>query len=347
MRGLTCSLVVLALLGAAPLFAQTKAKAMNVPEIPFDSVPELPEAPARPVPRRGNRRRHQFEGAHLRLHPERRHAALRVRSERRISSVSSARACTGSSSPTRSASTRRTTSGRRRGDEHGDQVQPRGPRHDGARTAARSGRGLVRRAGCHRRPPQPYLFGRPTDVGVRRRRQHLRLGRLRQFARREVRQERAVPRGRRARAAPRPGSSILPHTIATDAKGNVYVGDRCNARMQVFDNNSSSRRSTTRSGNPWAICITPGPHQYLYVSNSNPRQQQRRSHGPSPARSTRWSSTARSSASSASPASRSASSAPCTRSTAATRTSCWCRRSPPGACRRSSCAAAAAAGPSR
>ena len=23
-------------------------------------------------------------------------------------------------------------------------------------------------------------------------------------------------------------------------------------------------------GAPWAVCITPGPHQYLYSSNSNP-----------------------------------------------------------------------------
>ena len=26
-------------------------------------------------------------------------------------------------------------------------------------------------------------------------------------------------------------------------------------------------------GAPWALCITPGPHQYLYSSNSNPDNQ--------------------------------------------------------------------------
>ena len=25
-------------------------------------------------------------------------------------------------------------------------------------------------------------------------------------------------------------------------------------------------------GAPWAVCITPGPHQYLYSSNSNPTE---------------------------------------------------------------------------
>ena len=38
-------LVVAALLGAAPLLAQSKAKATNVPEIPFDSVPNFFKLP--------------------------------------------------------------------------------------------------------------------------------------------------------------------------------------------------------------------------------------------------------------------------------------------------------------
>ncbi|HVW87251.1 MAG TPA: peptidyl-alpha-hydroxyglycine alpha-amidating lyase family protein [Bryobacteraceae bacterium] len=62
----------------------------------------------------------------------------------------------------------------------------------------------------------------------------------------------------------------LPHTIATDAKGNVYVGDRSNSRIQVFDNDLTFKASYTNVGAPWAVCITPGPHQYLYSSNSFP-----------------------------------------------------------------------------
>jgi outer membrane protein assembly factor BamB len=65
------------------------------------------------------------------------------------------------------------------------------------------------------------------------------------------------------------GQFNVPHTIATDAKGNVYVGDRENSRMQVFDNDLNFKAIWTNVGDPWAICITPGPKQYLYSSNSN------------------------------------------------------------------------------
>jgi hypothetical protein len=59
------------------------------------------------------------------------------------------------------------------------------------------------------------------------------------------------------------------HSIATDAQGNVYVGDRENRRIQVFDNDGNFKTQYLNVGAPWAICITPGPHQYLYSSNSN------------------------------------------------------------------------------
>ena len=67
-----------------------------------------------------------------------------------------------------------------------------------------------------------------------------------------------------------PGQFNLPHTIAADAKGNVYVGDRSNRRIQVFDNDLKFKAIYDQVGAPWAVCITPGPHQYLYSSNSNP-----------------------------------------------------------------------------
>lgn len=61
-----------------------------------------------------------------------------------------------------------------------------------------------------------------------------------------------------------------PHTMASDAQGNIYVGDRGNARVKVFDNDLNLIRMYENVGNPWEICISPGPHQYLFVSNSNP-----------------------------------------------------------------------------
>jgi sugar lactone lactonase YvrE len=67
-----------------------------------------------------------------------------------------------------------------------------------------------------------------------------------------------------------PGQLNLPHTMAADAAGNVYVGDRSNSRIEVFDNDLKFKAIYDKVGAPWAICITPGPHQYLYASNSNP-----------------------------------------------------------------------------
>ena len=72
----------------------------------------------------------------------------------------------------------------------------------------------------------------------------------------------------------RPGSEpsqfSTPHGLAVDAQGNVYVADRANNRMQVFDNNLVLRAIYDNIGTSWTVCISPGPHQYLFTSNSNP-----------------------------------------------------------------------------
>jgi hypothetical protein len=57
--------------------------------------------------------------------------------------------------------------------------------------------------------------------------------------------------------------------IAIDAKGLVYVADGGNKRIQVFDADGAPKAQIAGVGTPAAICITPGPHQYMYVSNSN------------------------------------------------------------------------------
>jgi len=67
-----------------------------------------------------------------------------------------------------------------------------------------------------------------------------------------------------------PGQLRLPHTMAMDAAGNVYIGDRSNARVQVWDNDLNPKAIYDQVGSPWAVCISPGPHQYLFVSNSVP-----------------------------------------------------------------------------
>jgi len=60
------------------------------------------------------------------------------------------------------------------------------------------------------------------------------------------------------------------HAIAVDAQGTVYVGDRGNKRIQVFDNDGVFKTQYTNVGAPYAMCITQGSHQYLFTSNSNP-----------------------------------------------------------------------------
>jgi streptogramin lyase len=66
-----------------------------------------------------------------------------------------------------------------------------------------------------------------------------------------------------------PGQFNTPHSIATDAAGNIYVGDRGNRRIQVFNNNGEFKTQYINVGAPWAVCISPGAHQYLFSSNSN------------------------------------------------------------------------------
>jgi hypothetical protein len=67
-----------------------------------------------------------------------------------------------------------------------------------------------------------------------------------------------------------PGQFNTLHTIAVDASGNIYVGDRDNHRIQVFDNDGNFKTQYTNAGSPYGICISQGSHQYLYTSNSNP-----------------------------------------------------------------------------
>jgi len=118
-------------------------------------------------------------------------------------------------------------------------------------------------------PAEPYTFNRPTDVawdaagnifvsdgyGNSRVAKYDKNGRFLKSA---------------GSKGADPGQLNLPHTIAADANGNIYVGDRSNNRIQVFDNDLKLKTVYDQVGAPWAVCITPGPHQYLYTSNSFP-----------------------------------------------------------------------------
>jgi len=65
-----------------------------------------------------------------------------------------------------------------------------------------------------------------------------------------------------------PGDLHTVHSIAIDNQNRIYVGDRENNRIQVFDTDGKFLKAFTNAGAPWAICITPGPKQVLYTSDS-------------------------------------------------------------------------------
>ena len=66
------------------------------------------------------------------------------------------------------------------------------------------------------------------------------------------------------------GEFNLPHGLQVDEQGNVWVADRSNSRYQVLDNNLKPIREITNLGVGWTLCISSGPHQYVFLSNSNP-----------------------------------------------------------------------------
>jgi hypothetical protein len=62
-----------------------------------------------------------------------------------------------------------------------------------------------------------------------------------------------------------------PHTIAADAKGLIYVGDRGNNRIQVLDSDLNLVRTIRNVRAPWAVCITPpnaAGKQFLYSADA-------------------------------------------------------------------------------
>jgi NHL repeat len=94
-----------------------------------------------------------------------------------------------------------------------------------------------------------------------------------------------------------PGQFHTPHSIAVDANGLVYVADRSNRRIQVFDGEGAFQRQFTidapvpagaepaigdmpgaaeiaagtfAAGAPWAICLSPPPNQVLYAADGFP-----------------------------------------------------------------------------
>jgi hypothetical protein len=92
-----------------------------------------------------------------------------------------------------------------------------------------------------------------------------------------------------------PGQFNTLHSIAVDRQDRIYIADRGNVRIQVFDtagkllntikidvpappdspaaignHPTEASPGSMHPGAPWALCITPGPVQYLYASDGYP-----------------------------------------------------------------------------
>ena len=120
-------------------------------------------------------------------------------------------------------------------------------------------------------PSQKYIFCRPTDVGFDPQ------GNI--FVSDGYCNNRVVKYDKNGRFVAQVGSEKsgkmlgefdLPHGLQVDERGDVWVADRTNNRYQVLDNNLKPIREITNLGVGWTLCISPGPHQYVFHSNSTP-----------------------------------------------------------------------------
>jgi hypothetical protein len=66
-----------------------------------------------------------------------------------------------------------------------------------------------------------------------------------------------------------PNQFNTPHAITADAKGQIYVADRGNRRIQVFDNDLNPVKIIANVGAPWSVCMSPAPSQFLFSGDGN------------------------------------------------------------------------------
>ena len=261
----------LILLSLSPAIAQTKAKAGNVPEIPYESVPNFIKLPqglylgeAMGVAtnskghffvytRSANTRLFEFDqsGNYVREIGEGNYGfefahSVRVDPEDNIWAVDEG------------------TNMVIKFNSAGRVVMVLGRRPEAVESAVATAKGPAP-------PAAKYLFSRPTDVAWDPQ------GNI--FVSDGYGNNRVVKYDRNGRFLKQVGSEKpgresnefnLPHGLAVDAKGNVYVADRSNHRMQVFNNDLEFKASYDNIGDSWTVCVSPGPHQYLFTSNSNP-----------------------------------------------------------------------------
>ena len=277
MKRLNVCLALAALLCATPLFAQQKAKAENVPEIPYDAATGFLKFPPNIYMGEGigvatNSKGHIFvytrsndtrlfefdqNGTYIReigqgLYGFSFAHAVRVDSQDNIWAVDEGTNMVVKFNP------------------EGRVVMTLGRKPPAAEQLA-----LVPGNGAFSGANKPYSFNRQTDIAWDPQ------GNI--FVSDGYGDARVVKYDKNGRFVKSfgtrgngPGQMNTPHGIAVDAKGMVYIADRGNARVQVWDNDLNVKTTYDNVGSPWAVCISPGPHQYLYSSNSWPDGQDSR-----------------------------------------------------------------------
>jgi len=267
---LTWSLT-LAVLAAAPAFAQKKATVENVPEMPFTAVPNFLKLPAgeylgESVAVATNSKGHVFvyhRSANTRLFEfdaagnfikeigagyygfEFAHS-VRVDKDDNIWAVDEGTNMVTKFSPDGKVLM---VIGRRPPAVAGATAYPVGPNT----------------------PAQKYILCRPTDVGWDPQ------GNI--FVSDGYCNNRVVKYDKNGRFLAQVGSEKvgkgtgefnLPHGLQVDGKGQVWVSDRGNNRYVILDNDLKPIKEITNLGTAWTACISSGPHQYAFLSNSNP-----------------------------------------------------------------------------
>ena len=271
MKRIVGAMLALAAFAAVPLVAQNRAKAENVPEIPFESVPNFLKMPADVYigegmgvarnskgsifvyHRRDDTRLFEFDanGTFVKEWGEGVYGfefahKVRVDAQDNVWVVDEGTNMVIKFNP------------------EGRVVMVLGRRPEAVEGAVETPQGDPP-------PDERYLFARPTDVGWDPQ------GNI--FVSDGYFNHRVVKYDKNGKFLAKVGSNLrgaepyqfnTPHGLAVDGQGNVYVADRGNQRIQVFDNNLVLRAIYDNVGNPWELCISPGPHQYLFASNSNP-----------------------------------------------------------------------------
>ena len=263
-----CASAMALSLCAGPALAQLKAKAENVPEIPFDSVPDFLKLPpgeylGESVGVATNSKGHTFvyhRSATTRLFEFDQNGnflkeigkgyygfefahSVRVDAQDNIWTV----------------------------DEGTNVVTKFSPEGKVLMVLGRRPSAVAGAQTTEYQPGQKYLFCRPTDVAWDAQGDiFVSDGYCNNRVMKYDKNGRFLAEAGSDKAGKEPGQFNLPHSIAADAQGNVYVGDRSNFRYQVLDNNLKPKAVLDNVGVGWTVCVSQGPHQYLFASNSNP-----------------------------------------------------------------------------